>query len=102
MFPASLLSTLLLALAVAASPVVIERSPVTLPISRRFNFTGSANILQKDQARAAALKAKGRSIRANGATPQRAVVNEVVDNVAEVYQASVGVGNPATQCQLLL
>lgn len=90
------MTTLILALAVAANPVFIKTSPVTLPIARHLNFTGSATILQKDQARAASLRDRADNNRSQN---RRAVVNEAVTNVAEVYSASIGVGSPATQCQ---
>jgi len=98
MFPTSLLPTLLLAVAVAtATPVVVNKSRITLPISRRFNFTGTTTILQRDQTRAAALRAKYEP-----STDKRAVISSPADNVAVVYIASVGVGSPATQYDLLI
>ncbi|KAK0466333.1 aspartic peptidase A1 [Desarmillaria tabescens] len=82
-----------------SSPVVIPRSPVTLPIVRKFNFNGTSTIVERDRARVAALRS-----RADGArnVTRRAVVNEDVDNVAVVYSASVGVGSPATSYDLLI
>ncbi|KAF8140530.1 hypothetical protein EV363DRAFT_354488 [Boletus edulis] len=58
MFPAaSLLTTLLLALSIAATPVEIRSSPVTLPFAKRINTSGGAiDLVQHDQARAAAIK----------------------------------------------
>ena len=56
------LSALLLVLAVGLSlpsEALVTRktaSPVTLPFARRLNFTGAANILQIDQARAKGLR----------------------------------------------
>jgi hypothetical protein len=62
MFPAvSLLTTLLLALSIAASPVEIHDSPITLSIARRLNTSGGTiNLLQHNQSRAATLKSVGR------------------------------------------
>ena len=104
MLPATLLPSLLLALAVAANPVVVQRSLVTLPMSRRFNFT-NFNLLQHDQSRANALKAKGEA-RATGvsqlASDIAAVIradSEPLDNHAVSYIASVGVGSPPTFCK---
>ncbi|KAF8971720.1 aspartic protease [Flammula alnicola] len=99
MFPATLLTTLLLALSVAANPVLVNRSPVTLPISRRLNLTSVHNLVRHDQARAKALKAKGA---ARAAGQSRAVINEQVDNQAVTYVASVGVGSPPTTYSLLI
>lgn len=61
----SLLTTVVLALAVAATPTsIFERdtdirdtfvrrtSPITLQSARRFNFTNAGGLLQRDQARA--------------------------------------------------
>jgi cathepsin E len=97
MFPTTLLTTLLLALSVAANPVLVDRSPVTLPISRRLNLTSVHNLVRHDQARAKALKIKG-SARSSG-LDNRAVINEPVDNQAVTYVASIGVGSPATTCK---
>ncbi|KAF9486586.1 aspartic protease [Pholiota conissans] len=98
MFPTTLLTTLLLALSVAANPVLVDRSPVTLPISRRLNLTSVHNLVRHDQNRAKALKLKGSS----KGLGSRAVVNEAVDNQAVTYVASVGVGSPATTYSLLI
>ncbi|KAJ7699229.1 aspartic peptidase A1 [Mycena rosella] len=92
----SLLSTILLALTAVAKPVVID-SFVTLPISKRVNFTGTSTILERDLARAKHLRA-----RAEARLSGRAIVNEPVDNQAVTYVAAVGVGSPATTFQLLV
>jgi len=102
MFPTTLLTTLLLALSVAANPVLVNRSPVTLPLSRRLNLTSAHNLVRHDQTRAKALKTRG-SARAAGLSIQNAaVINEAVDNQAVTYIASVGVGSPATTFDLLI
>ncbi|KAF8961363.1 aspartic protease [Flammula alnicola] len=100
MLPATLLTTLLLALSVAANPVLLNRSPVTLPISRRVNVTSVHNLVRHDQARAKALKAKG-AARAAG-HESRAIINEQVVNQAVQYVASVGVGSPAITYSLVI
>jgi len=101
MFPTTLLTTLLLAISVAASvtPVLVNRSPVTLPISRRVNVTNINNLVRHDQARAKALKAKGAAKHAGLSLNTDAVINEAVDNQAVTYIASVGVGSPPTTCK---
>ncbi|KAJ3503190.1 hypothetical protein NLJ89_g8548 [Agrocybe chaxingu] len=96
MFPTTLLTALLLAFSVAANPVVIDRPPVTLHLSRRVNVTSIHNLLRHDQARAKALKAKGAAKAAGTTLDTRAIINEQVDNQAVTYIASVGVGSPAT------
>ncbi|KAG1864670.1 aspartic peptidase domain-containing protein [Suillus subalutaceus] len=98
MFPAaSLLTTLLLALSIAASPVEIRNSPITLPIARRLNTSGGTiNLLQHDQSRAAALKNVGES------TLSRRTGSITVTNDAVSYIAAVGVGSPATTYYLIV
>ncbi|KAJ7509621.1 aspartic peptidase A1 [Mycena galericulata] len=58
MLALTLLPAILLALRVAAGPVLNEDSFISLPISRRFNFTGSATIAQQDLARVQAIKSR--------------------------------------------
>jgi len=95
-----LLTTVLLALAVAADPVIVKRSLVKLPVSRHINVTTSIqNILQHDQLRAKALKATGE---ARAAGIGRAVISSQADNQAVSYIASIGVGSPATQYNLIV
>ncbi|KAH9486239.1 Polyporopepsin [Psilocybe cubensis] len=97
-----MLTTLLLALSVAANPVLVDRSPVTLPIARRTNFTSVHNLLRHDQTRAKFLKAKGAAKAAGLPLQQDAVINEQVDNQVVTYVAAVGVGSPATTFNLLI
>jgi hypothetical protein len=80
-------------LSIAASPVEIRSSPITLPIARRLNTSGGTiNILQHDQSRAAALKNVGEN------TLNRRTASIAVTNDAVGYIAAVGVGSPATTC----
>ena len=103
MIPASLLVTLTLLLAltgnVAANPVIVSRSPVTLPLSRILNLTSIHNLLRHDQERAKALKSRGSSSKTGKDHDARAVINEPVDNQAVAYIASIGVGSPPTTCK---
>lgn len=47
----------LCALAVAASPAIVRDTPiVSLPIVRRFNFTGTSKLIELDRARVRSLK----------------------------------------------
>ncbi|KJA28403.1 hypothetical protein HYPSUDRAFT_33774 [Hypholoma sublateritium FD-334 SS-4] len=98
MFPTTLLTTLLLAFSVAANPVLVDRSTVTLPLSRRLNLTSIHNLVLHDQARAKNLKLGGSGKSAN----RRAVISEPVQNQAVTYVASIGVGSPATTYSLLI
>jgi len=95
MFPTALLITLLYTLSVAASPVLVNRSPVTLPLSRRVNLTSIHNLVRNDQARAKALIA-GAVAKATG---RHALYNEPIENRAVTYIASVEVGSPPTTCK---
>ena len=85
---------LLLASSIAASPVEIRDSLITLPIARRLNTSGGTiNLLQYDLARVAALK--DRSASSNG--HQFSSISATNDAV--IYIAKVGVGSPATTCK---
>lgn len=103
---------LILALAVPFASIVLplasgkpihgnrDSGPVKVNLSRRFNFVadGKTTLPQIDRARAAALRDKSAALKAgrkrDGAQP--------VDNVAVVYTASIGVGEPATACESML
>lgn len=100
MFPtASLLTTLLLALSIAATPVEVRTPHVTLPFAKRVNTSGGAiKLVEHDQARATALKERGAAIQ-NGKLDRRAT-SIAVTNEAVSYIAAVGVGSPATTCML--
>ena len=99
MFPtAPLTALLLLAVSVAANPIVVRRAPVSLSFARHLNITGAHDVLQKDQARAKNLASVGKA-KASGTLSSDAVVSVGVTNVGVVYQASVGVGNPPTDCE---
>lgn len=98
MFPtASLLSTLLLALAVVANPITARDSAVTLPFSRKVKLNGS-NLLQNDQARVKSLKASA-AAKING---DAAAASISVQNQAVSYIATVGVGSGTTTCESTL
>lgn len=95
----SLLSSLLLlALGVVANPVVINRSLVTLPLAKKYNFTSINNLLKHDQARARALKSRAFG---KGGVPDTGI-NEPITNQVVTYIASVGVGNPPTNYSLVV
>ncbi|KAI0962223.1 hypothetical protein AcV7_001110 [Taiwanofungus camphoratus] len=96
-----LLSTLLLALLVAANPIVVRDNKISLPLVKRTNFVnGTVNLLQRDQARAAHLKARAAAKRSG--IPAREVGSVSATNQAEDYIVSVGVGSPATYYNLLV
>jgi cathepsin E len=102
MFPTTLLTTLILALSVAANPVIVNRSPVTLPLARRLNLTSVHNLLRHDQTRAKFLKAKGTAAAAGLPFHSDAIISSQVDNQAVSYIASIGVGSPETTFDLIV
>ncbi|KAF9534255.1 aspartic peptidase A1 [Crepidotus variabilis] len=94
MFSKTLLSTLSLALVVSASPILVDKAPVNLDLTRRLNLTSTHNLVRHDRARAQQLKAS------RGAGT--GVISSPADNQAVTYVASVSVGNPATTYSLLI
>ncbi|OJA17397.1 acid protease [Rhizopogon vesiculosus] len=90
---ALLLTTLLLTMSIAASPVEVRDSPVTLPMARKLNLQGGTiNLLQHDQARATALKdrtASGLDRRA-GSAP---ITNEAVSYIVQADYLIVDTGS---------
>ena len=91
-----LLATILLALVAAASPLVSHKSPVTLPLARRFNFTGGHTILQRDQARAKALREMARPDpkTVNAATWPVLATNTAVTYTVQVCHGLIFVNSP--------
>ena len=75
---------------VAASPIVVNESPMRIPLVRRLNFTGH-NLLASDQARARYLKTRHLNHQP-GSIPKNAsdgVVNVGILNSAVSYIAQV-------------
>ncbi|KAI9452796.1 aspartic peptidase A1 [Lactarius psammicola] len=102
MFPtASLTAFLLLAVSVAANPIVVRKPPVSLSFARHLNITGAHDLIQKDQARAKNLVSISKAKQSGTLSPS-AVVSVGVTNVGVVYVASVGVGSPPTSYDLLI
>ncbi|KAI9460631.1 aspartic peptidase A1 [Lactarius psammicola] len=102
MFPTvTLTAFLLLVVSVAANPIVVRKPPVSLSFARHLNITGTHDLIKKDQARAKNLVSISKA-KQSGTLSSAAVVSVGVTNVAVVYQASVGVGNPATSYNLLI
>jgi len=102
MFSASsLLATLTLALAVAANPVLVrDEQRISLPVAKRIATTGTIKLLEADQARARALRARVEA--KNNGLGERAVTSIPVTNELVSYIASVGVGSPATTFDLIV
>ena len=101
MFPTTSLTALfLLAVGVVANhidPIVFRIPPVTLSFARHLNITGAYDVVQKDQARAKNLVSVSRA-KESGTLSADKAVSVGVTNVGVIYQASVGVGNPPTDC----
>ena len=95
MVAASLLSTLLLALFVAAQPTAVKNSLVRLPFVKRISDAGPHNLIKQDQLRIQGLKANAEGF--DVLTSRQ--LNSGANNQAASYVASVGVGNPPTQCK---
>ncbi|KAM5531862.1 hypothetical protein V8D89_014492 [Ganoderma adspersum] len=81
------------ATAVSASPFVVRDTPVSLPIARRFNATGSAKIVELDRARAQVLKNFGHA----GAHSKRGSDGAVVVNEQTHFSVLVGIGSAHPQ-----
>ncbi|KDR82142.1 hypothetical protein GALMADRAFT_135505 [Galerina marginata CBS 339.88] len=102
MFTRNLLAPLLLALSITANPVQVNKSPVTVSISRRVNLTSVHNLVRHDQARARVLKAKGAAMAAGLSFQNTAIINEPVNNQATTYIAKIDIGNPPTSYFLIV
>ena len=85
--------------AATASPVVVRDSPVSLPLARRVAFTGSAKIVEQDQARAALLKNVGHG---KGTAESKRAPDLRAMNALTHYTVEVGIGSPATTYTLLV
>ncbi|PIL28539.1 transporter [Ganoderma sinense ZZ0214-1] len=94
----TLLALCIAAATASASPVVVRDSPISLPLARRFNATGSGSILAADQARAQLLKNVGH---AKGGNPSKRA-DVVVSNANTFYSVEIGIGSPATTYTLLV
>ncbi|KAI0081057.1 aspartic protease [Panus rudis PR-1116 ss-1] len=102
---ASLLATIALAVAAVGSPVfeghagetlAKRASPITLPVSKKLNTTTGpiTALLQRDQARAKVLRARGS---AKGPFKEAPIVGSLpATNGAVQYTAVLNVGNPPT------
>lgn len=87
----ALLAALSLALAVASNPIIqIRDVPVTLPMVKRMNLTGTINLLERDQKRVQGLRARanaklnGQSSFVEDAAASVTATNQLVDYVVNV------------------
>lgn len=90
MVAASLLSTILLALAVAAQPLEQRATVVKTPFNKR--VSKGSNLVKQDQLRAS-------NIKGTNSLKNRDVINSPAENRAVSYIASIGVGSPNTNCK---
>lgn len=90
MFPgSSIIATLTLAIAVAANPLVqVRDTPITLSAAKRFNFTGSASLLERDQARVKGLRQLAEA-KISGKLNEDAVISTPATNQAVDYVVNV-------------
>ncbi|KAJ7201370.1 family A1 protease [Mycena pura] len=90
----TLLPAIFLAFPVNAGPVILRGNPISLPLSRHLNFTGTKNIVQSDLIRIRNLR-----------TPSHDAARDTEDPISNglvSYVASVGVGEPAKQYNLIV
>ncbi|KIP03623.1 hypothetical protein PHLGIDRAFT_233169 [Phlebiopsis gigantea 11061_1 CR5-6] len=92
----SLVALLTLALSVAATPVARD-GHISLSFAKHVNATGTAHLLERDQARAKIIKERAQALAAGKEARSLAVTNEAVS-----YIAAVGVGSPATTYNLII
>ncbi|KAG2358387.1 hypothetical protein BDR07DRAFT_1489523 [Suillus spraguei] len=94
MFLATLLTQALLALSITGSPVEVRNSPITIPLTRRLNFSnGTINLLQHDESRVAAFRNYNAHDRG---------ADIPVTCCYYGYTIAVGIGSPPTTYNLLL
>ena len=83
---AHLAITVTLALLTAATPVVVRQSPVTIPLVRHFNLTGTKTLRELDLARVRNMKS-GTKVKPDAAAASSFPVTAV--NGAVTYTAEV-------------
>ncbi|KAH9945544.1 acid protease [Amylocystis lapponica] len=102
-FGSSLLATIVLALAVSATPVVVGENTITLPLVKRVHINGTLNLLQRDQARASHLKARALAKLNGTPLPRPAAGTSVTAMDQSVdYIVNLGIGSPPTYYNLMV
>ncbi|CCL99078.1 uncharacterized protein FIBRA_01090 [Fibroporia radiculosa] len=104
LLPVSLALLWALALASSAKPLVVrDKSPITVPFSRRLNFTGKSTLAQRDRVRAQTFMGCCRGGMSCGFETAAASVFDVsAMNGAVDYTVTVGIGYPATEYTLIV
>ncbi|KZT08195.1 acid protease [Laetiporus sulphureus 93-53] len=91
------------AIAATANPARRDKSPISIPFTRKFNATGGATLKQMDRARIAHFKAGcGSGTACDIKTAASTLFDVDATNGAVQYTASVGVGDPATDYTLII
>jgi hypothetical protein len=85
----------------AIPPTTRSSAPPSIPFSARFKFDRTTRIIDADRARVTALKNHAASVKGTNAKRAGAFSVNVTNN-AVTYLASVGVGSPPTQFNLLI
>ncbi|KAI0922513.1 hypothetical protein AcW1_002869 [Taiwanofungus camphoratus] len=98
---------LLGALATTAKPVIVrDKSPVTIPFVRRFNFTGASTLAQMDRVRAQSFMCGCRgtcnSDEFAAKTAAAGIFDVSATNGAVEYTVSTGIGDPPTYYTLIV
>ncbi|KZT08196.1 acid protease [Laetiporus sulphureus 93-53] len=89
-------------LAVAANPTRRDKSPISIPFTRKFNLTGGVTLKQLDKARIAYMKC-GCGMSCDAVTTAAQTLFDVsATNGAVEYTATIGVGDPATYYSLIV
>jgi len=95
-----LTSLILLAVCVAANPIVVRNSPVSLPFARQLKFTGSKDLVNRDRARAKQLFSFSDARQSEYlSVDSDATVGLEATNAASSYRTTVGIGSPPTSCE---
>jgi cathepsin E len=97
---APLTGLILLAICVAANPVVVRNNLVSLPLARQLKFTGSKDLVNRDRARAKQLFSFSNAKHGDYLSADSdATVGLDATNAASSYRTTVGIGSPATSCE---
>lgn len=92
------LTSILLALGIAANPIVVRNSLVSLSFARHLNITGSNDLVLRDQTRAKHLVSLSKAKLSDNLSAD-AIIGLNVINAAATYQTSVDIGSPANSCE---
>ena len=93
----ALIPAILLALTIAAEHSRAGDAVTTVPFSRHFNLDDASRIVDKDQARARALRSQG--TRTTDPFSANHILNSPITNALVIYLADVDIGTPPTRCK---